>query len=166
MKRLIDILTILLFASTIALCSDPQGKPDLIIESVHFQWIPIVYGPGHLPQGGDPKVRGIFTLLIRNIGQGDFQDAFYIKTTLPRVFGSRQDTYHTRVNSAMLPIQVGDALPVEISLPSNPNSSRAMLVTFVILDEIFDPYNKIKITLNDSDMTNNSFEYRVGQEDK
>ena len=166
MKRLIYIITILLFASAIAKCSDPQGKPDLIIESVHFQWIPIVYGPGYLPRGSDPKVRGIFTLLIRNIGQGDFQDAFDIKTTLPRVFGGRQDTYDTRVNSAMLPIQVGHALPVEISLPPNNNPSRTMPVTFVILDEIFDPYNKIKITLVESDRTNNSFEYQVGQEDK
>jgi hypothetical protein len=164
MKRLIYIITIHLFASAIAQCTDPQVKPDLIIESVHIEWIPIVYGPNHPPRGSDPKIRGVFTLLIRNIGQADFQDAFYIQTSLPQRFGGLPETHASLVNGAKNQIRVGEALPVEI--PSYITQRNPGPVKFVILEEMFDVYHNIKILLNDGDMTNNSFEYRVEQKDQ
>jgi hypothetical protein len=163
MKRFIYTITILLFASAIALCRDPQGKPDLIIESVHLQWIPIVYGPNHPPRGGDQQVRGIFTLLIRNIGQADFQDAFYIQISFPRRFGAAlPETEVSLVNRAKNQIKVGESLPVELYI----RQRKLGLLKFVILDEMVDAYHNIKFFLNDGDMTNNSFEYRFGQEGK
>lgn len=164
MKRLNYTITIILFTSAIALCRDPLGKPDLIIESVHFKWIPIVYGPNHLPRGSDPKFRGAFELLIRNIGQGDFQDAFYIQTSILHRLGGAPETHVSLANGEKNKIQAGEALHVEI--PSYIDKRTTARVKFVILSELLDPYHNIKIILNDGDITNNSFEYSIGQEAK
>ena len=102
--------------------------------------------------------------MIRNIGTIDFEDAFAIRYLLSgdAIHKSIGSPYLTRVNSQKLPIRVGEALPVEISLMRVP--LRGETITFFIDTEIYEPYHNSHINLDELDSTNNRYDYKVDYE--
>ena len=74
------ILIIIIIPNTII---SQAGKPDLIITNVELKYIKPnhIYKPGEPVSGSDNLPRPRFNITIKNIGNEDFSDAFYIAYT-------------------------------------------------------------------------------------
>ncbi len=77
---IILILLIMIFPNTLI---TQNGKPDLIISNVELKYIRPnhIHKPGEPVSGSDNLPRPRFYITIKNIGNKDFSDAFYIAYT-------------------------------------------------------------------------------------
>lgn len=77
------IVTILLLMISIDTLSAQTEKPDLIISNVELKYVRPnrIYKPGEPVRGSDNLPRPMFYITVKNIGNKDFSDPFFIRYT-------------------------------------------------------------------------------------
>jgi len=143
--------------------SKAQDKPDLIIESVHYRWVPAVHIPGTPVRGSDSKGYGKFTLFIKNVGSADYENHLNIMyiSYIDHNRLTGEDTkkiYGSMLNPNQCIIRIGEQMPVDIVLSYSPKYGD--VIKFELPMDVYNDYKKEHILLDDKDSTNNFFNYK------
>lgn len=97
------------------------GKPDLIITKVELNFIKLnsYHKPGE-PVSGLVGRSAVFTVTVKNIGNSDFSEAFYISlTNNPSDISSGHYSHGAQVNSEGYEIPIDGSLDVKVSVVDN-----------------------------------------------
>jgi hypothetical protein len=108
------ILVLMIIPKTI---SGQSGKPDLIITNVELKYVKLngIHKPGEHVCGSDNPIMSRFYITIKNIGNADFSDAFYIPfTNDERGIKIGRYSHLSIVNTEKNIIKANDSLIVQV----------------------------------------------------
>jgi hypothetical protein len=141
----------------------PGGKPDLIIDHVSYFLLPPQPRSSSLDRVVYPR-SGLCQVSVRNIGTGDFADAFYIATAETESDIRMGHYSHcSRVNDNKVPIPVDSSIVIPVHIFALPSGT---VIKFLVQSDGKPHLRNALPVIDELNYDNNTYEFTIPDQDK